>query len=263
MTSLLLIAISFLPFFEARNTAANYVINPPEAGAEEIKFEKPNLELTSKCPACEGEGVIVLEETDFGQINATRLGKAKRIREKCSFCGGRKSFVTFMNPNELEVQIAKDFEKYKASHLSKGEIQVGNAFVPNASYEGVDRKKLKQIEKTYGDACRSCHWSGIEECGKCDGRGYIKCPNSDCKGGWAVTKNTTSYSKTSSGGIRNRGSYNSSGSSRRYSRKETKVIVQLCPDCEGAKMVKCPKCLGRKAEVCKKCNGLGMKQKNF
>lgn len=262
MITAAVIAISFLPFFEARNQAANYIANPPQDIKTEASFERPSLEVREKCPACEGTGEIVLEETDFGQINATRLGKARRIREKCSFCEGRRTITAFMRPNELAISIARDFEKYKATHQAKGEIQVGNAFIPADVYGSLDRKRLKLIEKAYADGCRTCHWAGIEECRKCDGKGSIECPNKDCRGGWAVTKNTVSFSKSRSGGSSGRYSSGTSNS-RRYSRKETKVNVQLCHDCEGARIVKCPKCSGRRADVCRKCNGMGMKQKSY
>ena len=53
----------------------------------------------------------------------------------------------------------------------------------------------------------------------------------------------------------------SSSSSRRVSRKETKVNVQVCPDCGGAHVVTCPECGGRRASACRKCGGTGTKQK--
>ena len=254
----LIFAVSFLQFFEDRNTVANYLVTHPDDGVE-VKCEKPNLFMTFQCQACNGTGSIQLEEQDFGQMNATRLGRMKKIKQKCSVCSGKKRIEAFINPVELAMQVAADREKFEAAHQKNGEIPVGMAFIPSAKHENLDKKKLKLIAKVYGEPCRTCHWTGIEPCKKCDGHGIVECPNDDCRGGWAVTKVQTSYSKRSSGGMNNSGRGYNSSSTRKVSRKETKVNVTICHDCEGAAKVRCKECNARRAKPCRKCNGLGTK----
>lgn len=261
MNTLALFALSFLPYFEARNQIANFVIDPPPPG-QEVRAEKPELVVRSACPACAGKGELVLEEPDFGQAKG-RLGGGKKTRKKCPICRGAGKNESFMTPSDLTVQVARDREQFRANHQGKGEIAVGEAFVPNATYERVDKKKLKLVEDAYGKPCNKCNWTGIEACKKCGGRGLLPCPESDCKGGFLVTKTTTERTRTSSGGNSfsgGRGGMRGSGS-RRSSVKETKVTVQECPTCGGSKYVVCPECGGRKAHPCKRCNGLGTKQK--
>ena len=71
MNTFALIALSFLPYFEARNQIANFVIKPPPDGVT-VKSEKPDLVVRGKCPACEGRGELVLEAPDFGQAKERR-----------------------------------------------------------------------------------------------------------------------------------------------------------------------------------------------
>lgn len=259
-----LLAVSFLPYFEAKNTAANYILEPPEAGTA-VKAEKPVPVIREVCPACDGKGELMLREENYGQANG-RLGGGKTERRKCALCNGEKRLETFVDPAELVLQVSRDRETFTAEHLAKGDIPVGQAYVPREAHAKADRATLKLVEEAYGKPCSTCNWTGLESCRKCSGRGYLTCPNKDCKGGWSVTKTTTSYSRTKSGGgnIRgnyNRGGFSSSGGSRRISRKEEKVNVNVCPDCNGAHLVPCPECDGHKSKPCRRCNGLGTKQK--
>ena len=264
----LVLAVSFLPFFEAKNTVANYLVNPPAEG-ESVTCQRPGFQVRETCPACEGKGEFMLEEQNFGQSNG-RLGGGQKKRLKCPVCKGQKRFDTFMAPSELILQVARDREKFNSDHQGRGEVPVGQAYVPQADYEKIktDRQKLKLIEEAYGKPCATCNWTGVEPCKKCDGRGVMSCPDDDCKGGWAVVKTTTSYTRTKSGSSGfnngyNRGGFNSSGGSRRISRKEEKINVHVCTECGGATQVLCPECQGRRAKPCRKCNGTGMKQKGF
>lgn len=264
--TVLILAISFLPFFEARNQAANFIIHPPEEGVT-VKPEKPDLTGFTICPACEGKKSLLLEEPDFGQ-NGGRLGGAKKTKKTCPLCDGQGKFPSFMDPADVTIQIAQDHEKFVAEHRGKGEISVGEAFVPNEDFDNLGKDKKKLVEEAFGKACAKCHWSGIEACKKCSGKGYLPCTEDDCKGGFLVTKTTTEKTRRSSGGMnnnsynRNSGFRNSSGS-RSRTVKETKTTVLLCPTCKGGKFILCPECNGRKAQPCKKCKGLGIKQKGM
>ena len=256
--------VSFLPFFEAKNKAANFIISPPPEGAVEAKtFTRPTLMVVEKCPICDGAGEIVLHEQNFGQASG-RIGNLGSRRLKCDACRGAKRIERYIDLTDLAAQVAMDREKFEAAHLAKGDIPVGEAFVPRDSYNDRD-KRLKLVEKSFGKACRNCNWTGVEACKKCSGQGVRDCPNKDCKGGWAVTTTTTSFSRSKSGGS-NRTSYSrgfNSGSSRRYTRKETKLSVQVCPDCGGAGRILCPDCGGKRAAPCRKCQGLGSRRSSY
>ncbi|MGN0842851.1 MAG: hypothetical protein ACI4QF_06245 [Kiritimatiellia bacterium] len=265
-TSVFLLALSFLPFFEARNQAANFIIAPPAEGVE-AKAEKPDMTGYTICPACVGKRELLLEEPDFGQHDGRLLGGSKKKRKKCPLCKGEGRFASFMDPADIALQIARDHETFVAEHRGKGELSVGEAFVPHDAYESLDRNKKKMIEEAFGKACTKCNWSGIEACKKCSGRGVLPCPEDDCKNGFLVTKTTTEKTRRRSGGLSGNNGYNrnsgfrSSSGSRTKTIKETKTTVLVCPTCEGAKFVLCPECNGRKAHPCKKCNGLGIKKK--
>lgn len=256
--------VSFLPFFEAKNKAANFIISPPPEGTVEAKtFTRPTLMVVEKCPICDGAGEIVLQEQNFGQASG-RIGNLGSRRLKCDACRGAKRIERYIDLTDLAAQVAMDREKFEAAHLAKGDIPVGEAFVPRDSYNDRD-KRLKLVEKSFGKACRNCNWTGVEACKKCSGQGVRDCPNKDCKGGWAVTTTTTSFSRSKSGGS-NRTSYSrgfNSGSSRRYTRKETKLSVQVCPDCGGAGRILCPDCGGKRAAPCRKCQGLGSRRSSY
>lgn len=263
MNCIVLIAISFLPFFEVRNQVANFVITPPPEGTS-VKPELPSLVVRDTCPGCEGKGELVLEEPDYGQAKG-RLGPARKVRKKCPLCDGKGKVQAFMDPAALALQVAADRAAFAAEHQGRGEIAVGEAFVPNGKYGELGKEQLKLVENAFGHPCKKCNWTGIEACKKCGGKGLVRCSNSDCKGGWQVVKTTTESSVTRSGssssGMRSSGGFRSSGGSRRTSRKETKVNVSPCPICGGARFTVCPDCGGRRAHPCPKCNGLGIKTK--
>lgn len=257
-----LLAISFLQFFEARNQVANFVITPPPEGTS-VKPELPDLVVRDKCPGCEGKGDLVLEEPDYGQSKG-RLGPPKKVKKPCPLCNGKGKIQAFMNPSELTLQIATDRAAFAAEHQGRGEIPVGEAFVPNAKYSELSKEQRKLVAEAFGHPCKKCNWTGLEPCKKCGGNGMVRCTNSDCKGGWQVVKTTTESSISKSGGslggCRSSGGFRSSGS-RRTSRKESNVNVSPCPVCGGARFTVCPDCGGRRANPCTKCNGLGIKKK--
>ena len=257
------LAVSFLQFFEARNQVANFVITPPPEGTS-VKPELPDLVVRDQCPGCEGKGNLVLEEPDYGQAKG-RIGPARKVKKQCPLCDGKGKLQAYMNPAELSRQVAADRAEFAAEHQGKGEIAVGEAFVPNATYKELSKEQRKLVEEAFGHPCKKCNWTGVEACTKCHGSGTVRCTNTDCKGGWQVVKTTTessvSKSGSSSGGIRSSGGFRSSGGSRRTTRKETKVNVSPCPVCGGAKFLPCPDCGGRRAHPCSKCSGLGIKTK--
>ena len=48
-----------------------------------------------------------------------------------------------MNPSELALQVASDRAAFAAEHQGRGEIAVGEAFVPNEKYDSLDKERLK------------------------------------------------------------------------------------------------------------------------
>ena len=156
--SIAILAVSFLPFFEARNQVANFVIDPPPEG-KSVKPALPNLTVTETCPACDGKGELVLEEPDYGQAKG-RLGPAKKTRKKCPLCAGSGKMQAFMNPSELALQVASDRAAFAAEHQGRGEIAVGEAFVPNEKYDSLDKERLKLVEAAFGHPCKKCNWTG-------------------------------------------------------------------------------------------------------
>ena len=259
MITAVLLAVSFLNYFEARNEIANYIIDPP-SGNEKVTCERPGLTVVEKCPACNGSGELKLVEPNFGQLDG-RIGGPKTKKVPCQLCGGKGRREAFVDPSSLALQVGRDREAFALAHQSKGEIPVGLAFVPKAKFEGADKKLLKLVEKTYGKPCR-CNWTGLTACRKCSGRGYVKCSNTACKGGWDVdtrTETTVTGGRSESHGCSNSG-MRTVGRSRSKTRKETKTSVTICPTCGGANMLVCPECAGKKAAVCKGCGGIGYKQ---
>ena len=75
--SIAIVAVSFLPFFEARNQVANFVFDSPPEG-KTVKPVLPNLTVTETCPGCDGKGELVLEEPDYGQAKG-RIGPARKL----------------------------------------------------------------------------------------------------------------------------------------------------------------------------------------
>ena len=117
--------------------------------------------MTETCPGCDGKGELVLEEPDYGQAKG-RLGPAKKTRKKCPLCGGRGKMQSFMNPSELALQVASDRAEFAAEHQGRGEIAVGEAFVPNEKYDSLDKEKLKLVEAAFGHPCKKCNWTGLK-----------------------------------------------------------------------------------------------------
>ncbi len=222
-----ILAVTFLQFFEDRNLVASYVYAPPANGTG-VTPETPDLVVDDPCPGCAGKGKLLLTEPDFGQSKG-RLEKGRKTRKQCPLCQGKGRIRAFTDPSELSAQVARDRAAFSAKHQKRGEIAVGEAFVPNAVYEGLSREKRKLVDNAYGHPCRKCTWTGIETCRKCKGSGVLECPNRDCKGGWQVTR--------------------------------PELSVSICHVCGGARFIVCPECGGRRAHTCSKCGGTGLKKK--
>lgn len=229
-----MLAISFLQFFEARNQIANFVVTPPSEGTG-VRPELPDLVVSDKCPGCDGRGRLVLEEPDYGQFKG-RIGSRKKVRRECPLCGGKGKTKAFMNPAMLALQVAEDRAAFAAEHQGRGEIAVGEAFVPSDKYDGLSRERRKLVEDAYGRPCKKCNWTGIEACRKCRGNGVVRCTGSDCRDGWLVVMPSTAH-------------------------RATTPSVSACPTCGGIGLTACPECGGRRANPCSKCGGLGIKRK--
>ncbi len=249
-------------YFEARNALANMMLAPQHAMRGQSVPERPESATRMPCPFCGGKGEVVTQEPDYGQWEG-RLNKGgKKTRRSCPLCEGRKGWAAYYSPRELYAVVTQARGIFMATHQARGEIAVGQAFVPRAMHEGAHRKQLKLVEEAYGKSCPKCEWTGIEECKKCKGAGKVKCDGNECKGGWIVTKTVTQQSSSSSPS-RSRSCCSSrrSSGSRRTTRRET-VTVKECPICQGAGMRICPECGGRCAQPCSKCHGLGIRQKH-
>ena len=235
-----ILAVSFLQFFEARNQVANFVITPPPDGAS-VSPEIPDLMVKENCPHCGGKGELVLEEPDYGQFKG-RIGKARKTHKlPCKICDGKGKIKAFADQKDLMHQVAADYAAFAARHQSAGDMAIGEAFVPRAKYDEIDKAQRKLVDEAFGHPCKKCNWTGIEACKKCTGKGTIECTQkADCKRGWQVVNN---------------------GGSRRTTRKDANVSVSPCPVCGGANALICPECDGRRAQPCSKCNGLGIKKK--
>lgn len=253
---------AYLRYFEARNDAANMMLASPGAPAPEIVLERPESMARTTCPACEGKGELVLKEPDYGQFDG-RMNKGKTTRKTCPVCGGRRFWRAYTSPKILAEEIARARSQFISRHQARGDVPAGMAFVPRASHDAADRKRLKLVEETYGKPCTRCEWSGLEPCKDCKGEGAVKCSNKECKGGWVVTTTTTTTSHSpgrSTGYSRNSGGFHRS--SRRGSRTvKTTVTVTECTVCKGAAKLLCDGCRGMRAAACTKCHGLGFRQK--
>lgn len=98
---------------------------------------------------------------------------------------------------------------------------------------------LTKPEPSAEPPCMTCGWSGLVQCRKCLASGIVKCPRSDCKDGWILTKQQSNYKRSSS-------------------RKPPDV--KQCPECKGVGKIVCPECKGMRADLCKRCFGTGRKR---
>ena len=98
---------------------------------------------------------------------------------------------------------------------------------------------LTKPEPSAEPPCMTCGWSGLVQCHKCLASGIVKCPRSDCKDGWILTKQQSNYKRSSS-------------------RKPPDV--KQCPECKGVGKIVCPECKGMRADLCKRCFGTGRKR---
>ena len=57
---------------------------------------------------------------------------------------------------------------------------------------------LTQPEPSAEPPCMTCGWSGLVQCRKCLASGITKCPRSDCKDGWILTKQQSTSRRYSS-----------------------------------------------------------------
>lgn len=260
----LVLSISFLPFFEARNSQAVLAVDPQGAVPATAGGARPDLRQSAVCEICNGKGTLTLTEPDFGQSTG-RIGSARRQKKvSCPVCRGGGRLDCYLNPIDIAAQIVRDRDAFAAAHRAAGDIALGEVFVPPALYETLqkDRKRQKLLKDAFGSPCSTCHWSGVEPCRKCKGNGIIPCPVSDCKHGWTVTKTEKKFQTSRSGSSSfGSGGYRRSSGSRRSIRTETKITVTECVQCGGAGRIRCPECNGRRAVICRRCAGTGEKRR--
>lgn len=273
---------AFARYFEERNAAANAVLAPPGAprysGTPALPCEMTFIE----CPFCQGAGgPISVREPEKGQ-NKGRMGKAKMHRFDCPLCGGTLSprnlsrmmqskslqdrslaftarvWQSYIPSAKLGECVTLGYRDFEHRHRAAGDVQVGFGFVPGHVAKGAGRKELKLFEEVFGKPCQKCNWTGVVECKKCKGAGFLPCRNKDCEDGWVTKKEVERIRNYKS---RHRGW--SSVNSQRNQNTETRehISVSLCPDCKGGKFIVCGECDGLGATTCPKCRGLGFKQK--
>lgn len=249
-------ALSFLPYFEARNNLALRSIMPEAANElkeSDCKPILPDMTKLVKCMSCKGNGVLVLKEEDFGQLTG-RIRSARKIKQKCPICGGKGKRMLFIAQEELKAAIAKDYAKYCEKHSKRGEIAFGAYFLPKDC--NADKKTIRRVIDQTGKVCRKCEWSGIDTCRKCKGEGLLRCSDKNCHYGWSVKEESGDAERDSSDSV----VAHKSGSGKKpdYLRK---ISVEICEECHGSCFVICENCSGRGAVACKSCRGVGYKIK--
>ncbi len=142
---------------------------------------------------------------------------ARKVRVKCAVCNGKGSLKA--SPPDVGQFVGKINDR------SHWDVKINPCPVCE---RGRGRRvvwDLSQPEPRETAPCMTCGWSGI------------KCPRSDCKDGWIVS----------------RPQYEG-----RRSRRPPDV--KLCPECRGVGRISCPECKGMRANLCKRCFGTGCKR---
>ena len=157
---------------------------------------------------------------------------ASKVRVKCAVCNG-KGHLTLRPP---------DYGQHGGRIESKShwDIKLDTCPVCGRGHGWRTVWDLTQPEPSSEPPCLTCGWSGLTSCRKCLASGLAKCPRSDCKDGWIVTK--------------------AQNTSRRSTSRKPPTVTP-CPECKGVGKVICPACQGLRAELCKRCFGTGRKSR--
>ena len=226
--------LDYSQYFESLNALALCQLGlPPPA----VSVPAPSREYLRPCPACGGKGELALQEPNFGQRDG-RLGKGRIHRRRCPLCDGRRNLRAYLLEATLVKGAADGYAAFSASHLARGDIKTGYAFVPREIFSSASRHDLKRVESAFQKPCPKCKWTGLDWCKHCDGNGFRPCKNKDCRGGWDVER----HKKHS-----------------RHGHARDIVEVELCDECEGAALRLCSHCDGRGAKPCHHCGGTGVK----
>lgn len=156
---------------------------------------------------------------------------ASKTRIKCSVCGGKGSLK--VRPPDVGQFTGKINDR------SHWDVKLDPCPVCVRGHGWRVVWDLTQPEPSAEPPCMTCGWSGLAPCRKCLASGLMKCPRSDCKDGWIVTKQQATGRRSSS-------------------RKPPDV--KQCPECKGVGKVVCPECKGMRANLCKRCFGTGRKR---
>ena len=156
---------------------------------------------------------------------------ASKVRIKCAVCAGKGSLK--IRPPDVGQFTGKINDR------SHWDIKLNPCPACGRGHGWRVVWDLTQPEPSTEPPCMSCGWSGLVQCRKCLASGLMKCPRSDCKAGWIITK--SQY-------VGKRSSY----------RKPPDV--KPCPECKGVGKVVCPECKGLRADLCKRCFGTGRKR---
>jgi len=156
---------------------------------------------------------------------------ATTTRVKCAICQGKGSLK--VRPPDVGQFVGKINDR------SHWDVKLDPCPVCGRGHGRREVWDLTKPEPSEEPPCMTCGWSGLVQCRKCLASGIVKCPRSDCKDGWILTKQPSS--------------------SRRYSSRKP-PDVKPCPECKGVGKVVCPECKGMRADLCKRCFGTGRKR---
>lgn len=154
---------------------------------------------------------------------------AHKTKVKCAICRGKGSLK--VSPPDVGQFVGKINDR------SHWDVKINPCPVCERGRGWRTVWDLTQPEPNECAPCMTCGWSGLVQCRKCLASGISKCPRSDCKDGWII-------SKQQQGGRRSR----------------RPPDVKLCPECRGVGKVSCPECKGMRANLCKRCFGMGRKR---
>ena len=176
-------------------------------------------------------GVAEPSASADGASNEAPKLAAKKVRLKCAVCKGKGNLK--VRPPDVG-QFAG-----KINDRSYWDVKLDPCPICGRGHGWRMVWDLTQPEPSAEPPCMTCGWSGLVQCRKCLASGLVKCPRSDCKDGWILTKQQTA--------------------SRRFSSRKP-PDVRACPECKGVGKVECSVCKGMRAELCKRCFGTGRKR---
>ncbi len=212
----------------------------PRPQAEDIvalveRCDGGGQKVQRKCPTCGGRGTGIMRALHLKGDSRGDVELLEASGAKCVDCGGSGFVMEHGTCNDRRYVIGRSLNRFTQLQQARKYVAVGGAWVPRTAAPELNSAQRVQLQRATASPCAECAGIGRMDCAKCNGQGWIKCPNRDCVKGRVQTERKSELT--------------------RFTTKHS----EPCPMCQGRTRVSCEPCQGKGSVLCEVCKGTGQR----